>query len=295
MNDSLALQFARFLILLATVGTLLSGCSSTPSPTVTVGTDETAGKYAKARAIEPGYKVGQPYQIAGQWYQPQERFDLVQMGVASWYGPGFHGRLTANGELYDMHAFTAAHRTLQLPCVVRVENLDNGKAIIVRVNDRGPYVNGRVIDLSRKAAEALDLHEKGLGNVRVTVLPAHSREMADLAKRGANVGSMDDFVAQLNIAPPQTPTRSNPIQVAAADRTSDLFLQAGVFSQETNAERARSRLRPIGPVVITSMQRGDRTLYRVQVGPYGDQTEADAALQRVREVGFEGAHVVARG
>jgi rare lipoprotein A len=296
MLDLLLVYLPRTLVLTLSAGLLLAGCSSTPpsrDQTEDSGSDQTR-RHALARAIEPGYKVGQPYQIAGQWYRPEERFDLVQTGVASWYGPGFHGRLTANGELYDMHAFTAAHRTLQLPCVVRVENMENGKSIIVRVNDRGPYVDGRVIDLSRKAAEALDIHQKGLANVRVTVLPSHSRKMAELAKTGANVGSMDDLVADLNISGWDQPGQQGNIQLAAAP-SGDLFLQAAVFSVQTNAERARTQLRAIGPVVVTSVQRGDRTLYRVRVGPYVDQTEADAALQRVREVGFEGAHVVARG
>jgi rare lipoprotein A len=285
----------RPLALLAGAAAILAGCSTEPPPAARSDTLQPSGPSALARAIEPGYKIGNPYRIAGQWYKPEERFDLVQHGIASWYGPGFHGRLTANGEQYDMHAFTAAHRTLQLPSIVRVENLENGKTVIVRVNDRGPYVDGRIIDLSRKAAAALDLQHKGLARVKVAVLPDHSRRVAAMAKNKANVGAMDDIVLDLNANPPADYVPQPPVRVADNRPVGDVFLQAAVFSVEQYATRARTLLRGVGPVVITPMQRGDRTLYRVQVGPYGDRSEADAALRRVREVGFEGAHVVAQG
>ncbi len=283
------------------VALLLAGCSSQP-PQKPAGSAENSEDTAVrlARALEPGYKIGRPYRIAGQWYKPKEQFDLVQSGVASWYGPGFHGRLTANGERYDMHAFTAAHRTLQLPSVVRVKNLENGKAIIVRVNDRGPYIDGRVIDLSRKAAEALDVHEKGLANVQVTVLPEHSRRIALMARSGASVGEMDDLIGALNTNPQSVKPLSvepprPPVRVAEARAPGTLFLQAAAFSSEDYAERARTMLRSVGPVLITEYARGDRTLYRVRVGPYADRNEALTALERVREVGFEGAHLLAQG
>ena len=102
---------------------------------------------------EPGYKVGNPYQIQGLWYYPAENYEYDKTGIASWYGSPFHGKRTANGETFDMNALTAAHKTLQLPSRVRVVNLRNGRAITVRVNDRGPFVRGRIIDLSRRAAQ----------------------------------------------------------------------------------------------------------------------------------------------
>ncbi|MCA8926439.1 MAG: septal ring lytic transglycosylase RlpA family protein [Alphaproteobacteria bacterium] len=277
------------MILAAGAMLLLAGCSGTqtPAPSPSALSDESAARLA--RAIEPGYKIGQPYRIAGQWYRPQEQFDMSESGIASWYGPGFHGRLTANGERYDMHAFTAAHRTLQLPSVVRVQNLDNGRSIIVRVNDRGPYVDGRIIDLSRAAAEALDLQHQGLAQVRLTVLPNESRRMAQMAQQGASVGSMDDRIVQLNEGPPPEP----PVRLARTGPAGTLFLQAAAFSSEDYAERARGMLRGVGPVKITPFVRGDRTLYRVRVGPYADRNTAMTALERLREVGFEGAHLVA--
>ena len=101
------------------------------------------------------YKLGKPYQVAGTWYYPREQPDYDETGIASWYGSQFHGRTTANGEVFDRNAVTGAHPTLPLPSNVRVTNLQNGRSVVVRVNDRGPYANGRIIDLSEKAADLL--------------------------------------------------------------------------------------------------------------------------------------------
>src|ERR1700712_4271205 len=114
------------------------------------------------------YKIGKPYQIGDTWYYPREQPDYDETGIASWYGPGFYDRPTANGEIYTAKDLTAAHRTLPLPVNVRVTNLDNGKSIIVRVNDRGPFAKGRIIDLSERAAALLGYKEKGTARVRVT-------------------------------------------------------------------------------------------------------------------------------
>jgi rare lipoprotein A len=114
------------------------------------------------------YKVGTPYQVADKWYNPREQPDYDRVGIASWYGSDFHGRRTSNGEVYDMHALTAAHPTLPMPSYVYVTNMANGRTILVRVNDRGPYVANRIIDLSKASAHALDLHGGGVGRVRVT-------------------------------------------------------------------------------------------------------------------------------
>jgi rare lipoprotein A len=113
------------------------------------------------------YRVGKPYNMNGRTYVPAENPSYRAEGIASWYGPDFHGRLTANGEIYDMHAISAAHTTMPIPSYARVTNLDNGKSIIVRVNDRGPYARGRVIDLSVGTAKALDFYRVGLAHVRV--------------------------------------------------------------------------------------------------------------------------------
>jgi rare lipoprotein A len=113
------------------------------------------------------YRVGKPYNINGRTYVPAENPSYRAEGIASWYGPDFHGRLTANGEVYDMHSLSAAHTTMPLPSYARITNLDNGKSIVVRVNDRGPYVRDRIIDLSIGTAKALDCYGHGLARVRV--------------------------------------------------------------------------------------------------------------------------------
>jgi rare lipoprotein A len=133
-----------------------------------------------------GYMVGQPYQISGRTYYPREDFDYDRTGTASWYGSDFHGRRTANGETYDMNAMTAAHPTLPMPTIVRVTNLDNGRSVIVRVNDRGPFAEDRIIDMSRAGARELGFENKGLARVRVTVL----REASLQLKRAAGVADV---------------------------------------------------------------------------------------------------------
>lgn len=137
------------------------------------------------------YKVGAPYTIKGRKYYPQEDFHLVQKGVASWYGPGFHGKKTANGEVYDQYEMTAAHKTLQLPSMVKVTNLQNGRSIVVRVNDRGPYAHGRIIDLSKRAAQSLDMIKSGTAKVKVEVMTEESIAIAEMAKSGMNTSNME--------------------------------------------------------------------------------------------------------
>jgi rare lipoprotein A len=149
----------------------LANCST--SPKFARSTDES--KYsprvvAEGEEVPKGggnYRVGKPYVIAGKTYYPTEDPRYRSEGVASWYGPDFHGRLTANGEVYDMHSISAAHPTMPMPSYARVTNLGNGRSIIVRVNDRGPYARDRVIDLSIGAAKALDYYGDGLARVRV--------------------------------------------------------------------------------------------------------------------------------
>lgn len=116
------------------------------------------------------FKIGQPYQINGEWYYPRMVNDFREIGVASWYGHPFHGRKTANGEVYDMHGMTAAHPTLPLPSIARVTNLENGRSITVRVNDRGPFAKRRIIDLSRRAAWELGFKDQGTAKVEVVYL-----------------------------------------------------------------------------------------------------------------------------
>lgn len=124
------------------------------------------------------YKVGKPYRVADQWYYPKVDYAYHERGLASWYGPNFDGRPTANGETFDMRKVSAAHKTLPLPSVVRVTNLENGRSLVVRVNDRGPFIRGRIIDLSQKAAELLGFEEQGTALVDVQLIVEPSRQAA---------------------------------------------------------------------------------------------------------------------
>ena len=166
------------------------------------------------------YKIGAPYKIDGVTYTPQEEFNHVESGVASWYGPGFHGKSTANGEAYDQSARTAAHRTLQMPSIVRVTNVDNGLSTVVRINDRGPFARSRVIDLSRTAAQELDIVRNGTAHVRIEHLQAVSLAVKDVAINGGGPADQQAAVAQVSSgryapAPAQAPVQTAAYQTAA--------------------------------------------------------------------------------
>ena len=161
------------------------------------GSSSRGGSGAPSAAQRGTYKVGQPYKIDGVTYTPQEEFNRTETGVASWYGPGFHGKSTANGERYDQADRTAAHRTLQMPAVVRVTNLDNGMSTVVRINDRGPFARSRVIDLSRTAAQEIDMIGRGTARVRIDQLPAESMAVRDVAIGGGGPAEQNAAVAQV--------------------------------------------------------------------------------------------------
>ena len=172
-------RYARAGVLIAACAAL-AGCASN-------GPFEKNSKYSQ-RVVRDGepipkgggsYKIGQPYRLNGKTYYPSDNPNYRGEGIASWYGPDFHGRLTANGEIYDMHSISAAHPTMPLPSYARVTNLDNGTSIVVRVNDRGPYARNRVIDMSIGAAKALDFYKRGLARVRVEYVGRAPMEGSD--------------------------------------------------------------------------------------------------------------------
>lgn len=123
------------------------------------------------------YKIGNPYKVLGKTYYPREYEIYEEQGMASWYGSKFHGKRTANGEIYNKYDFTAAHNTLPLPSIVKVKNLENGKSVVVRVNDRGPFTKNRIIDLSKRAATQLGFLQKGTAKVEVVLLPKKTKEL----------------------------------------------------------------------------------------------------------------------
>ena len=212
--------------------------------------------------VEPRSARGNPpfYTVLGRRYFVLETSaGYLERGVASWYGPGFHASTTSNGERYDMYAMTAAHKTLPLPAYVQVTNLRNGKSVVVRVNDRGPFKEGRIIDLSYTAAAKLDMLKAGTTFVEVRALTPEQKAKPP--------------------APPQTPEA--------------LYVQAGAFGTKENAARLLDRLREQG--VDKSFVREDevngRALYRVRVGPIPSVNEFDRVLARLRQLGLADAQL----
>ena len=266
------------------------------------------------------YKIGQPYQVDNIWYYPREQPDYDETGIASWYGPTFYGHHTANGEMYDGNQLTAAHKTLPMPVNVRVTNLENGKSLVVRVNDRGPYARGRIIDLSKRAAELLDVVETGTARVRVTYLgradingapPNETPPEIASALPAAPAGKVDTealgIVPGAAVAPPRKtskmPTAAIPSQLFADNNqptgqvtrvpippVTRLYVQLGAFSNISNAKALLAKVG--GDLRISTLQRGGQTLYRVRSAPLASVADADAALARITGAGANDAHIV---
>lgn len=207
---------------------------------------------------EPRARYGNhsPYTVNGTTYHVRTSASgYRERGLASWYGRKFHGRTTSSGEPFDMYKVSAAHKTLPLPSWVKVKNLDNGRALTVRVNDRGPFAEGRIIDLSYAAAVKLGIVEAGTAPVEVTAL---------------------DFGDQ-------------PARVAARPVSVPVTLQAGAFSQRGSADRIARRLRDAGirPVDIQRTRQSGSTLWRVRVGPLWEAAHAEALVRRILDLGLE--------
>jgi rare lipoprotein A len=233
----------------------------TASPRIVAG-----GAVPKGGGI---YKVGKPYQVAGRWYVPSEAAHYDRSGTASWYGTAFHGRRTANGEIFDMNALTAGHPTLPMPSYAYVTNLDNGRTILVRINDRGPYVNDRLIDLSRRSAAELGYTRHGLARVRVRYAgraPLDGNDGAErrhLAAQPWSRGNLD--VAYLPASDISTGSLDDAAPAALggpAQGPADI----GPFATRAEAERMRHTMEAPGADVLVEMQPGAEPSYFVRVG-----------------------------
>ncbi len=251
------------------------------------------------------YKVGDPYQVEGVWYKPKEDPDYSFTGIASWYGQPFHGRRTANGETYDMNALTAAHKTLPMPVYVRVTNLINGRSLVLRVNDRGPFVNGRIIDVSRRAAQLLGFINQGTARVRVEMVDrggkvrfARKPLTSEAEKRAVKAAPRKPVaVAKL------PPAKGVPVAPKIAEdlppsvrlepvKPTQVFIQAGAFTNQQNADRLRAKLSPLGQVSISTVRIKGRKFFRVRVGPLESLPLADQTLAKIIESGHSGARIV---
>ncbi len=172
---------------------VLTACSTSHRPVYSGREESTQGVpgFVNGKKVSPHVKLGQSYTVDGETYVPRNQPDYVEEGMASWYGPGFHGGKTANGERFDSAELTAAHRTLPLPSIVRVTMVSTGKQVFVRINDRGPFAHSRIIDLSRGAAEKIGLLRAGVAKVRVEYMAEESRRFTDLLAQGRDPKSID--------------------------------------------------------------------------------------------------------
>ena len=246
---------------------LVAGCVGTPqrpqaAPPPRQPPDVTAVPDAIPH-VEPRSALGNPafYDVLGKRYFVMNTADgYLERGVASWYGPGFHAKSTANGEPYDQDAMTAAHKTLPMPSYVEVTNLENGRQVVLRINDRGPFVGNRIIDLSRRSAQLLGVDQDGTALVEV-----------------------------------QSLTQGGDILAPAPQSTSRLYVQAGAFGEEANAARLVTRLKAEG--YTTAFVRQDavngRALFRVRIGPVPSVDEFDRAVAQLKKLGMDDARLAA--
>jgi len=242
------------------------------------------------------YKVGKPYEVFGIMYYPQEDYEYNEVGVSSWYGKDFHAKKTANGEKYDMNSLTAAHKTLPLPSIVRVTNLENGRSLILRVNDRGPFVNNRIIDVSKRASKLLGFQQQGTTKVRVEILEAESKKLKERLT-GVSTMKANSFSSPKRVAV----NRSSIIPAAVAKtNTSSItpvasgrfYLQIGSFAEEDNAINLKNSLSSIGNVSIIPVDISGTTYYRVRMGSFATERNAQAAFESVERTGLYGARII---
>lgn len=277
------------------------------------------------------FKVGSSYEVAGKWYHPEENYNYSETGIASWYGPNFHGKPTANGEIFDMNELTAAHKTLQIPSLVRVTNLENGRSLVVRVNDRGPFKRGRIIDLSKRSAELLGFKNKGTAKVRVQVLSEESMAIAEAAKRGQDTrgvevamndtgrlpeemrGNREDDDRVATAVPPVSPVTApvesvkisseipgkitngnfypDPVVQKVPVAPTTIYVQAGAFTVRENAQKLALQLQGAGRAQVFPTIINNRQFYRVRIPAY-NVDEADAILASVVDAGNKNAIIV---
>lgn len=301
--------------ILAVSALLLASCASNgvkPSP--------------RSQAASPHQKIGVPYRINGRLYKPAADPGYNKVGIASWYGDQFQGRLTANGEIFDKNLLSAAHTTLPMPSLVEVTNLENGRRITVRLNDRGPFVDDRIIDLSRAAATELGFQSKGLAKVRVRYLGAAPLEqlarkpgqrqpqrLAEVAQTSSppqrDLKPSDDPIADLIDAQPDTPrvapdrplpvnqpvlTSSRPL-VTNSTSDSDIaedsyWISAGVFPRINDALKAETELLTIAQTEIVETAVGGT--HQLRLGPFSDRFDAMTQLARIVERGYANARII---
>ena len=262
------------------------------------------------------YKVGKPYKVNGRWYYPKTDPSYDRIGTASWYGADFHGLKTANGEVFDMNRVSAAHPTLPLPSLVRVTNMENGRSIVLRVNDRGPFVDDRLIDLSQAAARELGYERNGLAKVRVqfvqiaddavapSVVPATFKAPKRLPPRPPVVVEPEPVIAAASL--PVTSV-SAPVQVAAARQETvtptpaplglpscasrGWVVQVGAFTDAASVRAVASQVSALDRVKVEPAFANGMAVARVRLGPLDSRDRAGILLGEVKALGHGEAFV----
>ena len=312
---------ALALPLCAAVAIAMAACSSAPprrenpSPAATPE-PETPPPAPSVQDVvprsEPRSRKGNPpfYDVLGKrYFVLSSNVGYVERGVASWYGPGFHKIRTSTGEIYDMYGMSAAHRTLPLPAYVRVTNLQNGRSVVVRVNDRGPFVGNRIIDLSYTAASKLDMLRNGTAMVEVRSLdtapgpgpaPAAAPD-APITAAGSAPAAAPLTASPLEAVSPAAAAASSPAAGSAAAGSAvtqvavpaALFIQAGAFSDPNNADRLVGKLRGggYGKIFVRDNEIAGRRMYRVRIGPVPNVAEFDRIVAALERVGVHDAHL----
>jgi rare lipoprotein A len=283
-------QAARLAIILL-AGASLVACATPRYPSHATGATSQPG-------VAPGgRKVGKPYQVGGIWYVPQEDPNYDRRGIASWYGDAFHLKATANGEVFDMNTVSAAHTTLPLPSMVEVTNLDNGRKLVVRVNDRGPFVDNRLIDLSREAAIQLGFHRQGLANVRVRYMgPAPLLGPAD----GLRTASAKPLPTRPSGLPPTAVAAADPAMAMAASAPPRVAVAPlePVSSQAlppiTGSEISSTSLYSTPAAKPAVMAQAPTTGLRIQAGAYSSQVNAQRAVAQLSSAGSASIETVQR-
>ena len=271
----------------------------------------------QAPPANPHYVLGAPYQAGDAWFYPRENYQMQETGLATVYPPG-HAELTADGEAFDQTALAAAHQTLQLPAIGRLTNLDNGRQVVVRINDRGPATPHRIMEITRRTAALLGMPNDGVMRVRLEILPTESHAAVEAVpgkpKLDIATAPRGD-VQQTDLPPPGSaapivpagpaPVPSQPAEVTLAtpDRRlpetvtqtspdpGNLFVELGTFHNFQYAEIQRARVAGIGASIVTKPE-GRGQIYRVIVGPFTSVEQADVALDQVLRTGVTDARIV---
>jgi len=290
--------------LLCAIALGLAGCSGSSKKDPFAGIGSPVWDSAKGPMPKGGGRrhVGKPYQVADIWFYPKHEPSYDKVGVASWYGPKFNRRMTSNGEWFDMEQLTAAHTTMELPSYAKVTNMENGREVIVRVNDRGPFVNDRIIDMSKHSADLLGFRGRGKTRARVTYIGraplkdpsyGHLAAMNEELKRRTPLNQM---IAGANLRDGRY-GENQPTYVAAgihapvSAEARGYYVQVAAFSDPGNAQRTKEALADLGEVHIKPANGSFGPLYSVRVGPLNNHASAQTALELVRARGHHDAVV----